>query len=81
MILRSILDSEIYNKKVPTLVSYFIQIIEEKYENSRLNRDTRGTRGTREARETRESKEKREKKETKELKSKVVLFFGLGEIL
>ena len=75
---RTKLDPNFLNTQVPILVNYFIQIIEEKYENSRLNRDTRETRGARETRGTREakqSKEKRENKETRELKPKVLLFY------
>ncbi|XP_023327091.1 GATA zinc finger domain-containing protein 1 [Eurytemora carolleeae] len=67
---RTKLDPNFLNTQVPILVNYFIQIIEEKYENSRLNRDTRETRGTREAKQ---SKEKRENKETRELKPKDIL--------
>ena len=72
---RTKLDPKILNTQVPILVIYFFQIIEEKYENSRLNRDTRETRGTREAKQ---SKEKRENKETRELKPKVLLFYRVG---
>ena len=69
---RTKLDPNFLNTQVPILVNYFIQIIEEQYENSRLNLDTRETRGTREAKQ---SKEKRENKETRELKPKVLLFY------